>query len=585
MYNKRSKQKELIILKRKPKLYNIASFDVETYNNNRNFLSCGLFIKNKFHYFTNKDECRLFIKNNIPHKTILYATNLLFDFEALYQGSKDRREAKINERGGKYLFATHHGVRFGDTKSYTPSSVKQLGSLLNLPKINHPTFLGTKPKNKNQERALRKYNRRDCLVTKTFVENFQKVLNDLGGEMKGTIASCSLDLYRRKYMPQNIKREFYDVKDFIKESYYGGRTEAFRRGTYTCIDGEYYYIYDVNSLYPSVMLNEYPLPESCHINNNPRIDFIHKYHGVSDVTIECPEMYYPLLPYRANKLIFPIGTFKASYNHIELRKALELGYKIKQIHKQIYYTKTFYPFKKYIEELYALRLKYKEENNEIYATVVKLLMNSLYGKFAQNDVKIFEYVDLESDSLLGAVLNEDGYGYRNTLVECDQAFILPILSSTVTSYARLVLYNYLTTLKGIYCDTDSIFTREMINDSKTLGDVKCEKIIKKFRIIRPKLYNYEDKYSKYYAKAKGIQLSEKPEEDIDDILLGKKLRQLRFRKTREAFRTGKLINETYTMWKKQNVEDDKRDWLGKQYNDKEFQDSKPLIMRKISLVK
>jgi hypothetical protein len=571
----RKVQTKLTKLKRPIKTFKIASFDIETYGKDNKFLLGGLIDSNNVYYsFDDRNKMIYFIKDNIDKDTIIVATNLMFDFTALFYGTKYFKDAKLLLRGGGMISAKIFDITFYDTLNYSKSSVESLGRLLNLPKLVHPKFLGKMYKNKFEKYRLRIYNKRDCEISKLFLIQFQDVLNQLGCELKVTIASCSMDLYRRKYMPFDIEKEFIHEKDFIYDAYFGGRTEVFKRGINKSKD--LYYLYDINSLYPSVMLNEYPLPSSCHRSGLPRVEFINNYHGVSEVTIVCPYMYYPLLPYKLDgKLCFPVGIFRGTYNHIELRKALELGYKIRKIHKQIYYTETFYPFKKYVEELYELRLKYQSENNGIYSTIVKILMNSLYGKFATKNVSEYEYVDLESNNIDNAILNKDGIGYRETPIECNQAYIIPILSSYTTSYARLILYDHLVNLEGIYCDTDSVISKKVFETSKDLGKMKLEKTFRQFNIVKPKEYYYKDLSNHYYVKIKGIKLSDKPINDFKKAIDNKYISQLRFRKLKEAIRHDELPNSIYTMKKKTDNEDNKRDWLKNKYNSKDQQNSEP----------
>ena len=43
------------------------------------------------------------------------------------------------------------------------------------------------------------------------------------------------------------------------------------------------------------------------------------------------------------------------------------------------------PFEKLITKLFALRQKYKEENNDVMQLLVKLIMNALYDDFLRKD--------------------------------------------------------------------------------------------------------------------------------------------------------------------------------------------------------
>ncbi len=578
----RKPQNRITILRSPIKTFNIDGFDIETYGKHNKFLLGGYY-DNKYHAFDNEEEMIQYMTTHVKDKTKIFATNLQFDYTALFNKREQLRKSDIKQKGTIFFKCEYENLIFNDTIAIIPAKVETLGKAIGIPKLNKPTCIGRRYKNLKEKKYLKAYNSQDCKISKMFMIQFQKVLNELGGELKNTIASTSMDLYRRKYIPKEFDKEYVTkfpdetlIIDFIREAYYGGRVEAFKRGIN--IEKRIYRLYDVNNLYGYCMCKEYPLPSSCKISHYPREEFIHNYHGVSEVTIECPDMYYPFLPYRDKKLIFPTGIFRGHYNHIELRKAIELGYKIHQIHKQIYYTETFYPFKAYVEDLYRLRLQYEKEGNYLYMLIVKTLANSLYGKFGMNGQKDFQYRDLESDDIDGAVLNEQGIGYKMFESEANQCYIMPILASTTTSYGRLELYKYLTGLEGIYCDTDSIITKKETENSKAFGKLKLEKTFTEFTIIRPKLYFVKDiDKNKYYVKTKGVRLADddvKAYQQFLQILKRKGIKQLRFSKFKESIRRNIPFNTKYIVEKNTDLEDDKRVW-SKNFSDKELQDSIP----------
>ena len=45
------------------------------------------------------------------------------------------------------------------------------------------------------------------------------------------------------------------------------------------------------------------------------------------------------------------------------------------------------PFKKVIDNLFGLRQKYKDENNDVMQMLVKLIMKSLYGEQIRKDIE------------------------------------------------------------------------------------------------------------------------------------------------------------------------------------------------------
>ena len=54
------------------------------------------------------------------------------------------------------------------------------------------------------------------------------------------------------------------------------------------------------------------------------------------------------------------------------------------IHREIFKVS---PFGNVIDKLFALRQKYKDENNDVMQLLVKLLMNSLYGENIRKDIE------------------------------------------------------------------------------------------------------------------------------------------------------------------------------------------------------
>ena len=440
--------------------------------------------------------------------------------------------------------------------------------------------MGKKPKSLKELKYLKDYNRIDCLISKSFIEYFQKAINDLGGELRLTIASTALDLFQRKYLKNPIYHEKYDVKELVFKAYYGGRTEAIYRGSikdYLLKNNatELYY-YDFNSLYPSVMLNKFPKPSSCKKVSTPNIQNILKYEGVSLVDIETPYyMMYPLLPCRHdNKLVFPLGSLNnVAYTHLELRQALKEGYIINKIYEQIIYTKTFYPFKKYVNDLYNKRLKYKSEKNDIMSFACKILLNSLYGKFGSRSIEEINFFPINNTKKRSFErLGNSNIGYNITETDCDNVYVIPILSCYVTSYARLKLYDTISKCDPIYYDTDSVFTLKKLVTSEGLGSLKLEHIIYKGVIIKPKAYLINDSIK--FKGVKGVSLPV-----FNDILSNKPISQVKFLKLKEAITRRLTVNEIISFFKVIDLVDNKRNWRGKTFNRYKIQSSYPLILK------
>lgn len=600
-------------IKRKIKVYKIASYDIETYGKYNKFLLGGFInTQGKYKSFTDNQEMIKYIEENTDSTTLIYATNNMFDYQALFSEQYDYTQYSPLLRGGRIIQGNYRGMKFLDTLSYIGVGVKELGAMLGLPKGKLDMTHNKKGMTKREMRTLREYNRRDCQITREFMIQFQKVLNDLGGELKITIGSCAMDLYRRKYLKQNIHKEYHKtfndgerVKDFIFRGYHGGRTEMFKRGEskdwrHYHRKKEQYYLLDFNSMYADVMRLEYPIPSSSRIeesiNGDVSIDYIKKYHGISECEVIHPNIYYPVLPHVINnKLCFPIGKFKGVFMHGELQKFLLIGGKITKIFKTIYYKKTFKPFKNWVEDLYALRLKYKINGNEVYVTIIKNLLVNLYGKFGTNKLKEFEMLDirqnseLELDDLLDAIPMDDKGEilYKETAIESNQSYIQPIFACEVTMNGRLKLYDKMVELSAIYVDTDSCFTNKYMESSYNLGDMKLEMVCDSTNFVKPKHYKYLiAETGKYIYKIKGLRLSKNDDLRLRDIERKRQfeksiknipIRQMKFLKMKEVLRGQGSPNEKIMFTKRINVIDNKRDWI-KPYSKWDFQDSKPILL-------
>lgn len=588
-------------------------FDVETYGVENKFYSGGFWWIDKhgrkfWKYFTEAEKMRQFILRKKWRNYTVVATNLSFDFTVLFWNTEYWNNFKIVMRGSRimladYRFKSRNGrIKFIDTMNYIPFGVSKLGEIVGVNKLDSPSFwvysesgkvIDTpKPSSYDEAKELEIYNKQDCMISCLFMKFLQEGINKFGGNLKMTSASTSLDTWRRNYQPFDIVKEEYqlqeDIKPFIYEGYYGGRTEVFERGL---IKDMYYY--DINSLYPSVMCLAYPNPNTVFKEYKPSVKNILHKEGVTKCTVYCPYMKYPLLPYRNDgKLMFPTGLFTGVWNNVELRKAIEIGYEIREVHQQLSYDSVFYPFRKYVNELYDLRLKYREEGSNM-ELVVKLLMNSLYGKFAQRHLQDYKVVDeefLDEEDLKKIFEGElefdmiDGKIIMKKDKICNSVFTFPILSSYVTSYARLLMYGYILKYNPVYTDTDSLICREQIPESKDLGKMKLEAYVKEGYIVKPKMYmvHTDSKKKPLWVKAKGVK---KPnEEDFMDILKGNKVMKDKFSTLRESIRRHIQPNTILEISKQLDLEDNKRIW-NKSFNMYELQQSEPIKIIEEEMVK
>ena len=586
----------------------IFGFDIETYDDNKSFLMASITSDDEKWIFRDKHELIDFFKTKKFNNSIIVASNLAFDFMGTFFGEKEIKDFDWIFRGSSMIYAKtyiHHKqfqksaqtqtgkafpIWFIDTFNYCNLSVEKLGKILKFPKLDKPDFLGKYPKNETEWKIMIDYNVRDSQISEQYMKFLYDSFITLGASPKLTIASTSMSLFKNKYLDCDYFRHPIDVLDDLFKGYYGGRTEAFKRGSFgykeiesmgeVSVTSDIYNYYDFNSLYPSVMINDYPNPNTLRTNHRNTLRYINEYHGMSDVTIFCPDMKIPLLPVRTNdKLIFPTGEFRGWYTHIELRKAIDEGYTIIEVHKCHYYKETCRPFDKYVTDLYKLRQKYKKEKSPM-ESVVKLHLNSLYGKFGQKFRNVDDYHPFNhSVEELSKLDNFERVGdfirIKQELVN-PSAFCIPIWACYVTAYGRMKLWDTLVISDPLYCDTDSIITKKNLPCSDKLGDLKLEMTISHGIIVKPKFYAFSsDKGDTVKIKGVAKHLSMT---DFDNLMSNPKVEYIKFMKFKESIRRGFIPNELQDTEKNLSLEDTKRNWL-KPFNSVELQDSEPLSMQ------
>jgi hypothetical protein len=328
-------------------------------------------------------------------------------------------------------------------------------------------------------------------------------------------------------------KDFYDFKNgpienfngnkeiFIRESYKGGTADIFKPHV------KIGYHYDINSLYPYVMKEfKYPIGKGYFVKSI-NIDF-DTFFGFLEVEVFCPiSMKIPLLTVydKIRGLICPVGTWKGIYFSEELKVAKSLGYKFK-ILRGVFYVKKII-FGNMISKFHNLRSTYTK--NSPGNTILKLLMNSLYGRFGMKPLlPITKIVSLKEYNKIQAiyhVLDETVLNKKIIIVfikrpveeklnlllkfnlitenqyeifkkeSLNQSTFTPVqIASAITAYARIIIHKYKSDLNNevYYSDTDSIFCKYPIH-KRYLSDIKLGFMkkygqVKEAYFISPKVY-------------------------------------------------------------------------------------------------
>ncbi len=429
---------------------------------------------------------------------------------------------------------------------------------------------------------LLEYLKSDCIGLHEVLTKFynQPLIKEAGQAF--TIAGQAMKVFRK-----TLKRPLSDISKGVAErlrpSYFGGRTEIFKP-YYEDKKVKSLFCYDVNSLYPAVMVaNEYPEAFS-HITNKFKPDSL----GFYDLDIEVPDMYCPPLPYRSEdkKLIFPTGKFRGLWSVVEINNALKYGCKIRKVHEGYIFRSCGKIFKEYVTKLYSIREREKKKNLKFPSVddiTAKLLMNSLYGRFGIKDDKdVIRFEEGKTGERFWSKITIDEQEYELCLVHNPmRGFANVAISSYVTSYARVFMYDlYMQCGQDLYyTDTDSLYTTKELKTGEGLGKLKLEEKTHTGIFILPKTYKTDNK-----LKMKGFdrKLLNFTDYDFTQALQGELYRLKHTQRAKvmtfksAVKRRGKFLCMTEETEKRVLSTYDKRIFI--KHNDLREWDTKPIIV-------
>ena len=524
----------------------------------------NFFDGSKHYTFEKQVDALNFLESRNPSVNI-WSTNLGYDLVNLFRGFMG--VLSITYVGSRVISAQIEKcpVYFKDTLNHWKISVAEMGKRIGLEKLEGDLF--SRRKKPTKEELIRRC-QRDSEITRRFVEVMTEKYESLGIEIKATIGATALNYYSKNYR-KSPKDKIFTKKqlEFLKQGYYGGRTEIF----YTKpVEGNILY-HDFNSLYPSVMKKHiYPNIGRPYFTKKPELDinskeFLGPSEGIAHVEVTSPKLDIPYLPYRAEtgKLIFPIGTFSGHWTYFELRRAREIGYRINKVHNALEFSfGTDRPFEKFVSYLYQERLKSQNVKDSLMSDTTKLIMNNLYGKFAQGNeitklIPISKKEIKNGDTILGDQILRKTQGEYPLHTNY-------IWAALTTAYGRDELWQKMIEIENhwgrvIYCDTDSVIWHckgqgDPLGSSTDLGALKLEKRLKYAYFKAPKLYCLiERRNQKAHYRAKGV-----PRKVAKDFFLTGKAKFRRPTKLRESLRRKITANLWLLTEKEWRTEYDKR---------------------------
>jgi len=464
------------------------------------------FIRRDANFIFNRKEFLKYIidlANKIKEdKLFVFAHNMQFDYTAIkaYQLKElgwHKTDLTIVEPIRFVVEWTNDkkSIVFIDTMNFFKSSLKKLGDTFGLEKLEVDLSrrdIVYVAEDEGWYKML-KYCQRDVeIIEKAITWMIETLKYHYRVPFAYTLAGLAMNYFRKK-----TKYRLYikpEVDEIEEQAYFGGRTEAFKIGWQENI-----HICDVNSLYPFVMKTYvYPVTLDAVITN-PDIKLLIKLKKanipyIAEINVNCTQPVLPVRNQETGKVIFPIGNFSGTWCSPEIN--LLDPEEIISVNKILIY-KPAPIFKDIIEELYNERLKAKKEGNEVLNLFSKLLMNSMYGKFAQRIIKEYRAPHLDKYIENGVLEILDSDGVKKIRYLDGEAYIREkekkpsynsfiAIAAFVTSYARAYLWQNIVKVgeeNVLYCDTDSMFLtdkgldiaeKKKILDEYELGKFKNE---------------------------------------------------------------------------------------------------------------
>jgi DNA polymerase type B, organellar and viral len=218
-----------------------------------------------------------------------------------------------------------------------------------------------------------------------------------------TIASNALAFSKKIGIDPGKTNARFDEK--YRLFYFGGRTECFQPGTHRNVK-----LIDIKSSYPYAMSHDHATGS----NFFWRDDF----DGMtcediqrSFIIVECMSRgAFPKRAKDARGLYFPHEYDEYYVTGWEYLTALELGLIDNIKIQSVRYTKETINFGPYVQHWYAHKSRHSKKDDPINYTIGKIMMNSLYGKLAQNPARYYDYKIVKCGTRICRLPEDDGTG-------------------------------------------------------------------------------------------------------------------------------------------------------------------------------
>jgi hypothetical protein len=325
---------------------------------------------------------------------------------------------------------------------------------------------------------------------------------------KMTIGSCALSEYKKLIKKKNFNLYFPTPKyhDDVKQSYRGGFTYLNPKFAEKTIGKGI--VLDVNSLYPSVMYENYlPFGTPIYFTGKYEPDPIYPiYTQMIRCQFELKKDKIPTIQikygytFRSNEYLTNSGETEVvlCLNSVDL----ELFFEQYDVYNLEYisgwkFKATKGLFTEYIDKWSNNKIQAKKEGNHGLYLISKLFLNSLYGKFG-TDTRVTSKIPYLSDD--NQIHYKDGETeYKDGIYIAMASFITSYARRKTIKSAQRIMDNYKegkSKIQFVYADTDSLhcvspnfeLPEGLDIDPTKLGAWKYESKFNKAKFLRQKCY-------------------------------------------------------------------------------------------------
>lgn len=353
-----------------------------------------------------------------------------------------------------------------DSRNWFPGTLESIGQGVGLPKLPMPPSTAS-----DQDWII--YCTRDVEIIETAIVRFIRWWRERDlGVFGQTIAKCGWNAYRHRWLKTDLLHHECEEAYLIERgAYYGGEVALAHAGM---IGSDVYHL-DVNALYPSVMRQRLYPSQLVRYRPDATVSWL---KGCTDlpqtaarVWIDTRERSYPRRD--SGGVHYPVGYYRTCLCGPELQQAVESGHVIGCEGACIYEMRDI--FNSWAEDWWTMRVAAKETGNLFDESVIKLLMNSLNGKFGQRSEWWQEREFIVPPFAWGEWPGWDFTSKKDQWYRAiagvvqervhlgEPATSMPSVAAWITSYGRQEMRRLRTIAGGghwYYQDTDSLFVSE-----------------------------------------------------------------------------------------------------------------------------